>query len=143
MPIGAVQLRKRRDFVGTPCAYIVAEEKAKPESFAISSSDSEVFANTSLFAECLQLKMENAELKAENTALKEKVASMQANSAGELLEIREIPREQAKKEIKAYFEAHHGQNIYPSDLMDALRLDYNLVWELCNELEKEEKIKGL
>jgi hypothetical protein len=81
---------------------------------------------------------------AEITTLKEKIAAMQAtNSAKEFFEIRDIPREQAKAEIKAYFESHHGEAIYPSDIMEDLRLDYDLIGELCDELEKKGKIRGL
>ena len=88
--------------------------------------------------------MENAKLKAENEGLRAKVVAMQAtNSAGNFLEIREIPREQAKEEVRAFFKAHHGEAIYPSDVMEALCLDYDLVYEICEELEKEGMVKGL
>ncbi|MBM4275932.1 MAG: hypothetical protein FJ134_15955 [Deltaproteobacteria bacterium] len=90
------------------------------------------------------MKKENAKLKADNEGLRAKVAAMQAaNSAERFLEIREIPREQAKKEVRAFFEAHHGKAIYPSDVMEALALDYDLVYEICEELEKEGAVKGL
>lgn len=106
-------------------------------SLQSSISDSEIFASTGLYAECLQLK-------AENEGLRAKVVAMQAtNSAEKILEIREIPREQAKEEVRAFFKAHHGEAIYPSDVMEALSLDYDLVYEICEELEQEGKIKGL
>lgn len=68
---------------------------------------------------------------------------MQTNSAEEMLQLREIPREQAKEEIRKFFQDHHGEAIYPSDILEALHLDYDLVYEICEELEKEGKIKGL
>lgn len=106
--------------------------------------DSEKIANIGLYAECLQLKAENAKLKAENEDLRAKVVAMQAtNSSEKFLEIREIPREQAKEEVRAFFKAHHGEAIYPSDVMEALSLDYDLVYEICEELEKEGMVKGL
>ena len=106
-------------------------------SLQSSISDSEIFASTGLYAECLQLK-------AENEGLRAKVVAMQAtNSPEKILEIREIPREQAKEEVRAFFKAHHGEAIYPSDVMEALSLDYDLVYEICEELEQEGKIKGL
>ena len=90
------------------------------------------------------LKEENALLKAKNADLEEEIAAMQANYAeAEVLEIRDIPRDQAKQEIKDYFEAHHGEDIYPSDVMEALFLDYDLISELCNELQREGKIERL
>lgn len=90
------------------------------------------------------MKMENARLKAENVSLRKRVVAMQAtNSAEKFLEIRDIPRDQAKEEVRAFFESHHGETIYPSDVMEALSLDYDLVYEICEELEKEGNIKGL
>jgi hypothetical protein len=77
-------------------------------------------------------------------ALKAKVAAMRAtNSPEKVLEVREIPREQAKEEIRAFFKDHHGKAIYPSDVMEALSLDYDLVYELCEELEREGMVRGL
>ncbi|MFZ0052957.1 MAG: hypothetical protein WAK96_14365 [Desulfobaccales bacterium] len=133
--------RMRR--VGTPFAYGL-EGDATPLTFLSSVSDSEVFANTGLFAECLQLKAENSKLKAQNESLRAKVVAMRATDPAEkFLEIREIPREQAKEEIRAFFKTHHGKNIYPSDVMEALSLDYDLVYEICEELEKEGMVKKL
>jgi len=139
----AENIRRRRKWVGTTIAFGIRGEST-PASLLFSSSDSELFANTGLFEECLQLKVENAKLKAENEGLRAKVVAMQAtNSAGNFLEIREIPREQAKEEVRAFFKAHHGEAIYPSDVMEALCLDYDLVYEICEELEKEGMVKGL
>jgi len=63
--------------VGTPFAYGL-EVEATPLTFLSSVSDSEVFANTGLFAECLQLKAQNSKLKVENQRLRAKVVAMQA-----------------------------------------------------------------
>jgi hypothetical protein len=68
---------------------------------------------------------------------------MQHNSAEKIMQLREIPREQAKAEIRKFFQDHHGESVYPSDILDSLHLDYDLVCEICEELEKEGKIKGL
>jgi len=68
---------------------------------------------------------------------------MKINSAEEVLEIREIPRKQAKDEIRAFFKSHDGETIYPSDIMEALALDYDLVYEICEELEEEGKVKSI
>jgi len=130
-------------WVGTDIAFGVMGESA-PVSFALSSSDSGLFEHTNLYSECLRLKAVNAELRAENESLMAKVVAMQAtNSAEKILEIREIPRDQAKEEIRAFFKAHDGEAIYPSDVMEALSLDYDLVYEICEELEKEGMVKGL
>lgn len=108
------------------------------------ASASGIYAKTDLWEQCQQLKAENIKLKAENISLRKMVVAMQAtNSAEQILEIRDLSREQAKKEVRAFFKAHHGETIYPSDVMEALSLDYDLVYEICEELEQEGKIKGL
>ena len=80
-------------------------------------------------------------LTAEVDALKKKVASMEANF--EIIDLRDIPRAQAKDEIRAFFQEHKGEEIYPSDIMAALCLDYELISEICHELEQDGKIKEL
>ncbi len=122
---------------GTVLAFrMPPTRKRKREVFPVSTDSSGKFHAFGIVQDYLQLL-------AENTALKEKIAAMQATNSADLLEIRDITREQAKAEIKAYFESHHGETIYPSDIMENLHLDYDLIWELCDELEKEGKIKGL
>ena len=53
------------------------------------------------------------------------------------VEIREIDGDQAKKEIAAFFAAHDGETIFPSDVSADLRLDYDLVCQLIEQLEAE------
>jgi hypothetical protein len=143
MPIVGAKRRKPDKWIGTPIAFGRIGEST-PISLKISVSDSGLFNQSGLYVECLQLRMENARLKAENEGLRAKVVAMQAtNSAEKFLEIREIPRDQAKEEIRAFFKAHDGEAIYPSDVMEALSLDYDLVYEICEELEKEGMVKGL
>jgi hypothetical protein len=135
--------RKRIKVVGTPIAFSKLEEST-PFSLTISASDSGSYEQTSLYSECLKLRMENVKLEAQNKCLRAKVIAMQAtNSAERCLEIREIQREQAKEEVQTYFKEHHGETIYPSDIMEALSLDYELVYEICEELEREGMVKGL
>jgi hypothetical protein len=118
------------------------------ESTPVSSGSyilgSEGTASTLSDQESLHLKVELANLKADIEDLKAKVAALQAtNSPEKVLEVREIPREQAKEEIRAFFRDHHGKAIYPSDVMEALSLDYDLVYGICEELEKDGAVKGL
>jgi hypothetical protein len=93
-----------------------------------------------LSEENIQFKDEITRLRAENKSLKKKVAVLEQNSE---IELRDITREKAKKEIEAFFKEHDGETIYPSDVMFALGLDHYLVSEICQELEKEGKIKAL
>ena len=53
------------------------------------------------------------------------------------IELRELPDGDAKSEIKNYFESHHRTVLYPSDVAEALRLDYEQVTTLLEQLEKE------
>nr|WP_294514164.1 hypothetical protein [uncultured Rhodopila sp.] len=46
----------------------------------------------------------------------------------------------AKTLIKAFFEKRHGQTIYPSDVADELRIDYDRASHLIAELEADGKI---
>lgn len=60
-------------------------------------------------------------------------------SEEQIIEIREIPRHQAKKEIAELFQK--SETLYFSDIAEKLCLDLELVVELCAELQKEGKIK--
>ena len=55
-------------------------------------------------------------------------------------EIRSVSRSQAKKEIKAYFEKNDGETVFPSDVAEALALDYDVVVDLVDELETKGQI---
>lgn len=63
--------------------------------------------------------------------------------SGRIIEIRDIDRDQAKREIRQYFSDHHGENIDAADLQEALGINVFLAAEICEELEQEGKIKGL
>ncbi len=55
--------------------------------------------------------------------------------------IRDITYRQAKKEIIKYFSDHHGENINAADIQESLHIDISLALEICDELERERKIK--
>jgi Arc/MetJ-type ribon-helix-helix transcriptional regulator len=57
-----------------------------------------------------------------------------------IINIRNIPKKQAKKEIKKYMEVH--DIAYVSQIAERLELDLDLVFDLVNELEKEEEIEA-
>lgn len=56
------------------------------------------------------------------------------------VELREVPRDQAKRELLNYFKENPGQ--YPSDAAVALNLDAPLVRDLCLELVSEGRLEG-
>ncbi|NCO34876.1 MAG: hypothetical protein AUJ92_21855 [Armatimonadetes bacterium CG2_30_59_28] len=55
------------------------------------------------------------------------------------MDLRDIPRDQAKREIRELVQDNKVR--YYSDIMQELRLDLKLVWELCTEMEAEGKLE--
>ncbi len=57
---------------------------------------------------------------------------------------RDIPKKQAEQEIKALFAAKKPEDLlYLDDIMDTLDLRYELVAEICEELEEAGEIRGV
>jgi hypothetical protein len=56
---------------------------------------------------------------------------------------RDISKEQAKEEIKAFFASKGDKLVYLDDIMEALDLKYELVAEICRELEENGEIRGV
>ena len=71
--------------------------------------------------------------------LKDKVYELE----GEELIIRDIPYSQAKKEIVQFFKDHHGENIDAADIEESLGIEFSIAMTICEELEKEGKIKEI
>jgi hypothetical protein len=89
----------------------------------------------------LRLKEENTNLKRENKMLREEIEASrnQADPPGDI-HLRDIPHEQAKKEIADFFSERQGKVIYTSDVAAELNLSYLLVEEVIGELEDEGEI---
>lgn len=56
------------------------------------------------------------------------------------LEVRALSKNKARAEIKAYFQSHHGETLYSSEVAAALTLDYDLVAGLMKDLEENGQI---
>ena len=67
--------------------------------------------------------------------LEQEAQSTRAIQTDGIVVLREIDKEQARKEIIESFEA--GEPLDQADLADALSLDFSLVVEICNELIEE------
>jgi hypothetical protein len=83
-----------------------------------------------------------AEIRNLTRALSELISALKGKdevAGGEVVILREIPRDQAKKEIVELF--NKSGTLYFSDIAENLRLDLELVVQLCEELKKEGKIK--
>lgn len=65
------------------------------------------------------------------------------NPDDEILELRDISRDQAKKEIAAYFEDHHGEIFNEADLQEALKISIWMIIDICTELEEGGEIRGI
>ena len=59
----------------------------------------------------------------------------------ETVEPRKISKRDATKEIKEYFDDHRRKAFYPSDVAEALNLDYSLVEDIINALVHSGEIK--
>lgn len=67
------------------------------------------------------------------TAVREKLESIK------VIDVRDVTKEKAKKEIIEYLK--ENRKAYPSDVADALRLDFDHVLEIIKELIKEGRTK--
>ncbi len=73
----------------------------------------------------------------------ERIRELVSAFAPEVIELRDISPEQAKKEIKQYFEEKHGEHFDSVDIMSALSIDHEIVDRVLIELEKEGSIAGI
>ncbi|MBP8981088.1 MAG: hypothetical protein KBG09_07595 [Syntrophobacterales bacterium] len=83
------------------------------------------------------------EIKKELREIREMIAKL-SNAIGyddnDIIELRDITHDQAKKEIADYFSAHHGENINSFQISVDLRIDEDVVDEICEELLEEGRI---
>ena len=79
-----------------------------------------------------------AELLGQLDDIKKRVAYLEAELRGH--DVREITETQARQEIAAYFEKNDGKVLYPSDVAESLRLDYDLVSKVIEGLAKDGEI---
>ena len=56
-----------------------------------------------------------------------------------VIDVRDVGREKATKEIVEYLK--DNRKAYPSDIADALRLDFDLVLSIVKELVQEGRVK--
>lgn len=59
----------------------------------------------------------------------------------EIIELQDISRDEAKKQIISYLKEH--KTAYISQLSEQLRLDIELIIDITNELEQEGKLKEI
>ncbi len=89
--------------------------------------------------ENMQLRNENLTLRDAIRRIEERLTNIEASLLTEkVIILREIPKEEAKDEIKRLFSS--GKTFYYSDIAQQLRLDLGLVVDICNELQKQGEI---
>jgi hypothetical protein len=103
----------------------------------------DVFDIYLLLIEYRAVKEENQVLRTENQRMQKELQAAQAcqSDPEPVTELRDIPRKKAKTEIARFFKQHHGEVIYPSDVAEALSLNYLLVEEIIKELIDDGEIK--
>src|SRR3989344_7803562 len=67
------------------------------------------------------------------TSVREKLESIK------VINVRDVSMEKAKKEVIEYL--RNNKKSYPSDIADALQLDFDIVLDIVKELIKEGRIK--
>jgi hypothetical protein len=89
-----------------------------------------------------------ARLEQEIAVLKQQIAEMKGLISQHFgsheaisVEIRDVPFDQAKEEIAAYFKEHQGEVVDAADLQEALGIDIGTAVQACEELEEEGRIK--
>ena len=77
-------------------------------------------------------------LKARVAVLEEQVARLEEDSAPKVIELREVTKDEARAEIIDLFAT--GETFYYSDIFERLRIDLEMVVEICHELQEEDVI---
>ena len=78
-------------------------------------------------------------MKARVATLEEQVAHLEENSVGKVIVLREITKEEAKREIIDLFATE--ETLYYSDISERLCIDLEKVVEICRELKAEGAIR--
>ncbi len=129
VPEGAATLPTKYEFFKAgkePLATVETSDSGVEEVMLVWASDIE----ESVHAEITDLLREIEHLKARVATLEQ--ASKEEE---EVITLRDIPKEQAKEEIRQLYST--GETIYMSEVADRLQLPDELVVEICLELQAE------
>jgi regulator of replication initiation timing len=84
---------------------------------------------------------ENILLRKEIDEIKQRMTELENRMPMEkVIVLREVPRSEAKEEIRQLFSS--GRTLYYSDIAEELKLDLELVVDLCQELQESGKISA-
>ena len=91
-------------------------------------------------ADVSYLMEENASLRQEIEQIKQKLSELEERIPEErVIVLKEISREEAKEEMRQLFSS--GRTLYYSDIAEELRLDLELVVDICRELEENGEVE--
>jgi hypothetical protein len=98
--------------------------------------------NADLTAAVDSLTAEIAQLRSAVQILSEKLASIDdaAGSNSRRRKVSKMTDDAARSKIKDFFEARHGETLYPSDVADDIGLDYERAVRLIHELEENGQV---
>ena len=74
-------------------------------------------------------------LRARVALLEERVARLEEDSEVKVIELREVTMDEARAEIVDLFAT--GETLYYSDISERLRIDLEMVIDICHELQQE------
>lgn len=77
----------------------------------------------------------DAQLESRVAALEERVTRLEEHSEQNVIVLREITAEDARTEIVDLFAT--GETLYYSDISERLRIDFDMVVDICRELQQE------
>ncbi len=113
-------------------------EEGAEASVTIATTGPEVIYDAGVYERLSRIEENIREVK----AMLQEIYHM-GNPDDEILELRDISRDQAKKEIAAYFEDHHGETFNEADLQEALKISIWMIIDVCTELEAEGEVRGI
>jgi len=91
-------------------------------------------------SDVLYLMEENASLRREIEQIKQKLSELEERIPEEkVIVLREISKEEAKEEIRQLFSS--GRTLYYSDIAEELKLDLELVVDICHELQESGELR--
>ena len=116
--------------------WLIPSAKAKSPDFPVAfikSTDKSVTVHNHHID---RMAKEMKSLREELNELKNIVAGI---TGADVITIRDIPYEKAKREIRQFFADHHGGDFNAADMEEKLGIDFDMALEICQELENEGK----
>lgn len=106
-----------------------------------STSASSVFTTTEVLKMHAEILQKISHLTEALERLEGRVEAIEQHRSEEPIpEVRDVSDAQAADEIVAFYDAHKGENMYPDDVAEALKLDFLQTVRLCEQLVQEGRL---